>query len=91
MCKHENGLLTEYCGAVHQRELRNGKLDDFGYNNMDDILYYRFSCWNCGRTWKFQPTTKVKWLRALYEQLRTGDTLNIMIEREGANNSYGMD
>lgn len=70
MCKHRNGELIEVMDATHSRELSNGELDAIGYNEVEDIRFYLFRCFDCHREWRFYPNTRLRWLRAIYDQLR---------------------
>ena len=69
-CKHKNGALVEVMEATHSRKVRNGTLDNFGYNEIENITHYEYTCDDCGKMWKyFASPKKLSWLRKIHEQL----------------------
>ena len=70
-CKHLNGSYTETYNATHQREVEDGKLEEYGYNEMGDIKRCEYTCYNCGTTFYIKHPTKKnpKWLQDIIAQL----------------------
>lgn len=90
MCKHKNGSLIEVMDATHERQFTDGELDKVGYNDVGNIQHYVFTCSDCRKHWKFQPNTKIKWLRKIYEQLREYEaeqSVSRRVPRRGAKSS----
>ena len=71
ICKHKNGILVEIMEATHTRYVRNGVMQDFGFNDMGNIQGYAFRCEECGKSFKASSgiTSRYKWL---------GDLINLL-------------
>ena len=68
-CKHQNGLLSEFVDTAHLREVVDGRVEEVGYNDIGNISGYLYTCYDCGREWKFVAHPRLEWLRKIYRQL----------------------
>lgn len=70
-CKHQNGTLFEWVEAAHTRLVRDGTMEEDGYNELGNITSYEYQCDECGRHWKYPATpARPVWLRRIHEQLQ---------------------
>lgn len=68
-CKHENGDIVEIILIEHAKPVRNGVVNNIGYNSMGDTIGHRYECQDCGALFTISANTKQKWLLAIYSQL----------------------
>lgn len=61
-CEHKNGCLVEHMEAAHEREVKNGQMEELGVSTVGNITGYSFRCYDCKKIFSITKTSP-KWLK----------------------------